>query len=95
MAIGKGGSNIKLAIQLVGYEIDVFREPAMGDDEDVLLDEFVDDIEPWVIDILKSIGCDTAKAVLELGFEELSRRTDLEDETIEDVLNILKAEFEN
>ncbi|MDO4461412.1 MAG: transcription termination factor NusA [Bacteroidia bacterium] len=95
MAIGKGGSNIKLAIQLVGYEIDVFREQAMGDDEDVLLDEFADDIEPWVIDILKSIGCDTAKAVLELGFEELSRRTDLEDETIEDVLNILKAEFEN
>ncbi|MCQ2216793.1 MAG: transcription termination factor NusA [Bacteroidales bacterium] len=95
MAIGKGGSNIKLATQLVGYEIDVFREQAMGDEEDVLLDEFVDDIEPWVIDILKSIGCDTAKSVLELGFDELSRRTDLEDETIEDVLNILKAEFEN
>ncbi|MCQ2201246.1 MAG: transcription termination factor NusA [Bacteroidales bacterium] len=94
MAIGKGGSNIKLAIQLVGYDIDVFREQAISE-EDVLLDEFEDDIEPWIIDILKSIGCDTAKSVLELGFEELSRRTDLEDETIEDVLNILQAEFEN
>ena len=93
MAIGKGGSNIKLAIQLTGYDIDVFREQAITE-EDVKLEEFADEIDGWVIDALKAIGCDTAKSVIELGFDELSKRTDLEDETIEDVLNVLKAEFE-
>ena len=92
-AIGKGGVNIKLASQLTGYEIDVFRNQA-EDDEDVSLDEFSDEIEQWVIDTLKSIGCDTAKSVLELSRPELIRRTDLEEETIDDVLEILRSEFE-
>jgi transcription termination/antitermination protein NusA len=93
LAIGKGGLNIKLASRLTGYEIDVYREDEM-DSEDVALDEFSDEIEGWIIDQLKSIGCDTAKSVLELPMEELARRTDLEDETIAGVLQILKAEFE-
>ncbi len=93
LAIGKGGLNIKLASQLTGYEIDVYRE-AEEDDEDVNLDEFVDEIEDWVIDELKAIGCDTAKSVLELSVSDLVKRTDLEQETIEDVIKILKAEFE-
>jgi N utilization substance protein A len=78
---------------LTGYDIDVFREQAITE-EDVKLEEFADEIDGWVIDALKAIGCDTAKSVIELGFDELSKRTDLEDETIEDVLNVLKAEFE-
>ncbi len=94
LAIGKGGLNIKLASQLTGYEIDVFRVADEEDDEDVNLDEFGDEIENWVIDELKSIGCDTAKAVLELSKEDLVKRTDLEEETINEVINILKAEFE-
>ncbi len=93
LAIGKAGSNIKLAMQLCGYEIDVFREQSEGE-EDVQLDEFADEIDEWVIDSLKAVGCDTAKSVLELGRDELLRRTDLEEETIADVLSILKAEFE-
>jgi transcription termination/antitermination protein NusA len=93
LAIGKGGLNIKLASQLTGYEIDVYREIAQ-DDEDVNLDEFSDEIEGWVIDQLKSIGCDTAKNVLSLSRSELIKRTDLEDETIDEVLRILKNEFE-
>ncbi len=93
LAIGKGGLNIKLASQLTGYEIDVYRE-AEEDDEDVNLDEFADEIEDWVIDELKAIGCDTAKSVLELSVSDLVKRTDLEQETIEDVMKILKAEFE-
>jgi N utilization substance protein A len=93
MAIGKGGSNIKLAMQLCGYNIDVFREQSESE-EDVRLDEFADEIDEWIIDELKKVGCDTAKSVIELGFEELTKRTDLEDETIEEVLSILKAEFE-
>lgn len=93
LAIGKGGSNIKLAMQLCGYDIDVYREQAESE-EDVQLEEFEDEIDGWVIDALKQIGCDTAKSVLELGREELLRRTDLEEETIADVLSILKAEFE-
>lgn len=93
LAIGKGGLNIKLASQLTGYEIDVYRE-AEEDDEDVNLDEFADEIEGWVIDELKAIGCDTAKSVLELTVDDLVKRTDLEQETIEDVVKILKAEFE-
>ncbi|MCQ2228185.1 MAG: transcription termination factor NusA [Bacteroidales bacterium] len=93
LAIGRGGSNIKLAMQLCGYDIDVYREQSEGE-EDVQLEEFEDEIDGWVIDALKQIGCDTAKSVLELGREELLRRTDLEEETIADVLSILKAEFE-
>jgi N utilization substance protein A len=93
LAIGKGGLNIKLASQLTGYEIDVYREMA-EDDEDVTLDEFVDEIEDWVIDELKAIGCDTAKNVLNISREDLIKRTDLEEETIDEVIRILKAEFE-
>jgi N utilization substance protein A len=95
LAIGKGGLNIKLASRLVGYEIDVFREVAEGQqDEDVDLDEFSDEIESWVLDELKRIGLDTAKSVLNLNKEELVRRTDLEEETVESVINVLKKEFE-
>jgi transcription termination/antitermination protein NusA len=93
LAIGKGGYNIKLAGLLVGYIIDVFRDGEM-DNEDVDLEEFVDEIDSWIIDELKAIGCDTAKAVLEISVEELEQRTDLEKETIEEVFRILKAEFE-
>lgn len=94
LAIGKGGYNIKLASQLTGYEIDVYRETTGDDEEDVNLDEFSDEIEGWIIDTLKGIGCDTAKSVLEIPFNELVKRTDLEEETVKDVLNILKSEFE-
>ncbi len=95
LAIGKGGLNIKLASRLVDYEIDVFRELAEGQsEEDVDLNEFGDEIESWVIDELTRIGLDTAKSVLALSKEELGRRTDLEEETVEGVLNILKKEFE-
>jgi transcription termination/antitermination protein NusA len=93
LAIGKGGSNIKLATRLTGYEIDVYRE-GESDVDDVELDEFSDEIDGWVIDELKNIGCDTAKSVLNLSKEELIRRTDLEEETIDDLLKILAAEFE-
>ncbi len=93
LAIGKSGSNIKLASQLTGYEIDVYRELS-EDDEDVDLDEFSDEIDGWVIDILKGIGCDTAKSVLELSKEELLSRTDLEEESVNNVLSILNSEFE-
>jgi N utilization substance protein A len=94
LAIGKGGFNIKLASQLTGYEIDVYRESDAEDEEDVTLDEFVDEIEGWIIDALKGIGCDTAKSVIEIPFKELVKRTDLEEETIKEVLRILKSEFE-
>ncbi len=93
LAIGKGGLNIRLASQLTGYEIEVYRE-SEGEDEDVSLEEFADEIESWVLDELKAIGCDTAKSVLELSDEELVKRTDLEEETIKEVKKILKAEFE-
>jgi len=93
LAIGKGGLNIKLASQLTGYEIDVFRNIS-DDEEDVDIDEFTDEIEPWIIDELKKIGCDTAKSILNKSVEELVRRTDLEEETIVNVVNVLKAEFE-
>ncbi|WP_321348606.1 transcription termination factor NusA [uncultured Draconibacterium sp.] len=93
LAIGKGGLNIRLASQLTGYEIDVYREME-EDDEDVNLDEFADEIESWVIDALKGIGCDTAKNVLNIPRAELIKRTDLEDETIDEVLKILSSEFE-
>lgn len=93
LAIGKGGHNIKLAGKLTGYEIDVYRDTDI-DTEDVDLEEFADEIESWILDELKAVGCDTAKSVLELSVEELVKRTDLEEETIKDVKNILKAEFE-
>lgn len=94
LAIGKGGFNIKLASKLTGYEIDVFRDTDTEVEDDVDLDEFSDEIEGWIIDQLKAIGCDTAKSVLELDRDELVRRTDLEEETIDDVIKILKTEFE-
>jgi len=94
LAIGKGGSNIKLASRLTGYEIDVYRENDDLEMEDIDLDEFNDEIEDWIIDELKGIGCDTARSVLALSRTELVRRSDLEEETIDDVLKILKAEFE-
>ena len=91
LAIGKGGLNIRLASMLTGYDLDVYREV---EEEDVALDEFSDEIDQWIIDQLKSIGCDTAKSVLELSVDELAKRTDLEVETVEEVVRILKAEFE-
>ncbi|HNO71839.1 MAG TPA: KH domain-containing protein, partial [Bacteroidia bacterium] len=93
LAIGKGGHNIRLAGKLTGYEIDVFRD-VEEEIEDVELDEFSEDIEEWIIDELKRVGCDTAKAVLELTTEDLVSRTELEEETINEVKKILKAEFE-
>jgi len=93
LAIGKGGHNIKLAGKLTGYEIDVYRDTD-SDYEDVDLQEFNDEIDQWIIDELKTIGCDTAKSVLELSADELVRRSQLEEETIKEVLRILKAEFE-
>ncbi len=96
MAIGRGGQNIKLAGKLVGYEIDVFRDVPKDelDDEDVELSEFSNEIEAWVLAELHKIGLDTAKQVLALSKEELERRTELEEETIEDILSILRSEFE-
>lgn len=94
LAIGKGGSNIKLAGMLIGYEIDVFREMD-EDEEDVMLDEFNDEIDQWIIDSLKQIGCDTAKSVLAIPIPELVKRADLEEETVTEVIRILRAEFEN
>ena len=95
LAIGKGGTNIKLASRLTGFEIDVYREDdTVTEIDDVDLDEFADEIEDWIIDELKAIGCDTAKSVLKLDIRELVRRTDLEEETIHEVLKVLKAEFE-
>jgi N utilization substance protein A len=93
LAIGKGGYNIKLAGKLTGYEIDVYRDTDV-DTEDVDLKEFNDEIDQWIIDELKAVGCDTAKSVLELSVQELVNRTDLEEETINEVVRILKAEFE-
>ena len=91
-AIGRGGHNIRLAGQLTGYEIDVFRE---GVEEDVELTEFSDEIDSWVIEELAKAGLDTAKSVLEQDAEDLVKRTDLEEETINDVLKILREEFED
>jgi N utilization substance protein A len=93
LAIGKGGNNIKLAGRLSGYELDVYRDGEV-DIEDVDLEEFADEIDSWILDELKSIGCDTAKAVIEIGIDDLVQRTDLEYETVEEVLRILKSEFE-
>ena len=94
LAIGKGGLNIKLASMLTGYTIDVFRELDSADDDDVSLDEFTDDIEPWIIEEFKKIGYATARDVLGESRETLIQRTDLEEETIDEVLKILAAEFE-
>jgi len=94
LAIGKGGFNIKLAGELTGYDIDVYRDTEEEID-DVQLDEFTDELEPWVIEALKSIGCDTARSVLEIPVEDLIRRTDLEEETIKEVVNVLASEFED
>ena len=95
LAIGRRGVNIKLACDLTGYEIDVFRDSEGEVDEfDIDLEEFSDEIEEWVIEALKKVGCDTARSVLALTAEELERRTDLEKETIADVLRILNEEFE-
>ena len=96
--IGKGGCNIKLASMLVDQEIEVWRElpkqESGEEEEDVLLTEFENEIEPWIIEKLKSIGCDTAKSVLALSPEDIAKRADLEDETVADVLDILRSEFE-
>lgn len=94
-AIGKGGMNIKLAGMLTGYTLDVFREMDDDETEDIYLDEFSDEIDQWVIDALKAIGCDTAKDVLNVPRQDLISRTDLEEETIDDVLAVLAAEFED
>ncbi|MBK9255917.1 MAG: transcription termination/antitermination protein NusA [Saprospiraceae bacterium] len=94
LAIGKGGSNIKLASKLTGYEIDVFRDSEEAEIDDVDLEEFSDEIEDWVIEALKNIGCDTARSVLALDRNELIRRSDLEEETVDDVLRILASEFD-
>lgn len=94
LAIGKNGSNIKLASMLVGQEIEVFRE-LDEEEEDVLLAEFNDEIDQWIIDALKSIGCDTAKSVLALSVQDIVKRADLEEETVVEVQRILKSEFED
>ncbi len=93
LAIGKGGHNIKLAGKLTGYEIDVYRE-SDADIDDVDLEEFADEIDSWILDALKTIGCDTARSVLELDPSELVKRTDLEEETVSEVVRILKEELE-
>ena len=93
LAIGRGGTNIRLAGSISGYEIDVYRD--VDDTEDVALTEFIDEIDGWIIDELKNIGCDTAKSVLELSAAELVKRTDLEEETIKEIQAVLKSEFED
>lgn len=93
LAIGRGGTNIRLAGSISGYEIDVYRD--VDDSEDVALTEFVDEIDGWIIDELKNIGCDTAKSVLELSTAELVKRTDLEEETVKEIHTVLKSEFED
>ena len=93
LAIGKGGHNIKLAGKLTGFDLDVYRETDEVTD-DVSLDEFRDEIEPWIIDELKAIGCDTARSVMDISAEDLAKRTDLEEETIQEVLRVLKTELE-
>jgi len=93
LAIGKGGHNIKLAGRLVGYELDVYRENE-AEIDDIDLEEFADEIDSWIIDELKSIGCDTARSVLELDEGQLEKRTDLEKETVIEVIRILREELE-
>ena len=95
LAIGKGGLNIKLASKLTGYEIDVYRDTEEAYEEDIYLDEFKDEIDSWVIDQLKEIGCLTAKSVLAKDRQEIIDKADLEDSTVDHVLEVLKAEFED
>ena len=96
LAIGRGGLNIKLASMLTGYTIDVFRELDENDaEDDIYLDEFSDEIDQWVIDAIKSIGMETARQVLNAPREMLIEKADLEEETVDNVLNILKSEFDN
>ena len=95
LAIGKNGLNIKLASMLTDYTIDVFRDIDTADEEDIYLDEFADEVEPWVIEALKEIGCNTAKAVLALAPEEIMERADPEEQTVDDLLRVLSAEFED
>ena len=95
LAIGRGGLNIKLASMLTEYTIDVFREIDDSEaDEDIYLDEFADEVDQWVIDAIKAIGLDTAKAVLNAPREMLVEKADLEEETVDNLINVLKAEFE-
>jgi N utilization substance protein A len=94
LAIGKGGFNIRLASKLVGYDIEVYREDIEFDDSDIDLEEFADEIDGWIIDELKAIGLDTAKAVINIPNEELVSRTELEEETVVEIKKILQAEFE-
>ena len=94
--IGRGGCNVALAGKLIDREIEVWRDvPKDEDEEDVALDEFANEIDQWIIDKLKSIGCDTAKDVLAIDAEDIAQRADLEDETVEDILRIFRSEFEN
>ena len=95
LAIGKGGLNIKLASMLTNYAIDVFRDIDVTDEEDIYLDEFADEIDSWVIDALKNIGCNTAKSVLAMTPEDIMERADLEEQTVEEVFAILSSEFED
>ena len=95
LAIGKGGMNIKLACLLTDYKIDVFRDIDDADEEDIYLDEFSDEIDSWVIDALKTLGCNTAKSVLAMTPEEIMERADLEEQTVRDVFGILSAEFDD
>ena len=94
LAIGKNGYNIKLASMLTGYFVEVIRYMADVEEDDIYLDEFADEIDPWIINVLKSIGCDTAKSVLRLSREDLIQRSDLEEETIDNVIAILQSEFD-
>ena len=94
LAIGKNGSNIRLASQLTGYDLEVFRELSDQDSDDIYLDEFKDEIDGWVIEALKDMGCATAKAVLNTPREELIEKADLEEDTVDNVLAVLKAEFD-
>ena len=95
LAIGKGGLNIKLATMLTDYSIDVYRDLDSGGEEDIYLDEFKDEIDEWVIEALKDMGCDTAKSVLRTPREELIEQADLEEDTVDNVLAVLRAEFED
>ncbi len=94
LAIGKGGLNIKLACMLTGYTIDVYRDIDEAEEEDIYLDEFKDEIDEWVIEALKAIGCATAKSVLAMSREDLIEKADLEENTVDEIISILKAEFE-
>jgi N utilization substance protein A len=95
LAIGKGGLNIKLASMITGYEIDVYREGIYENEEDIYLDDFSDEIDSWIIDALKNIGCITAKAVINTPRQDLIDKADLEEDTVDEILQILNAEFED